>query len=492
MNSSKHISIKISVISILLIGIYSCANLDIEYDNLPDYENAMQDSEDVYNIAAGGFFNWYMTNTSSLSPRMALWVTADQGTCSWANSGMLDLSSEPRTAFNNDVTYTYASIFEDYYQEIYGNLSQVNDVLTAINNGMEFSDEKETAMIKANCYFIQGLCLGYLGIVYDQAFIMTDYTDVENVQLSPYNEVVDSALVALNRAIQISSNNSFTIPSEWFGGESYSNEDLARLAHSFSARFMVQAPRNTTENAAVNWQLVLNHAQAGIEKPLEPYIDNVNWINWFYHYTIRPDWAKIDLRIINLMDPDYPYRFPDDGVSPGRASSDDARLESDFNFVSVINMKPERGYYHFSNYEYSRIDLEYITGVNTGYATDFRIAENELMEAEALARLNNLPAAIEVVNNGTRTTRGQLNPLNPSASKEEVLDAIFYERDIELIMTGFGLAFSDMRRRDMLQTGTPLHLPIPAKELMLLQKDIYTYGGVENADGIDTSEGGWF
>jgi len=232
--------------------------------------------------------------------------------------------------------------------------------------------------------------------------------------------------------------------------------------------------------------------EVGMEKPLTVYIDNVNWKHWFYHYTIRPDWAKIDLRIIHLMDTTYPSRFPDNGVSPGKAVSDDARLESDFHFVSVINMKPERGYYHFSNYEYSRIDLEYIPGVTTGWATDFSLAENELMLAEANARLGNLTEAIQILNNGSRTTRGNLAPLDNTLTMNEVLDAIFYERDIETIVTGFGIAFFDMRRRNMLQKGTLLHFPIPAKELMLLQLPVYTFGGEENADGINTSNGSWF
>jgi len=73
-----------------------------------------------------------------------------------------------------------------------------------------------------------------------------------------------------------------------------------------------------------------------------------------------------------------------------------------------------------------------------------------------------------------------------------LLKAIFYERDIELIQTGFGIAFFDMRRRDMLQPGTLLHFPIPAKELMVMNMPLYTFGGVANADGINTSNGGWF
>ena len=435
-----------------------------------------------------------MTNTSSVSPRMAMWVAADQGTCSWANSGMLDLSSEPRTALNNDVTYTYARTYENYYQELYGNISQMNDVLKAINGGMEIGDKgKDNPMLQANALIIRGMAYGYLALVYDKVFIVSDDTNVEaeTLEPAPYTEVMSFAMASLEKGIQVCNDNNFTIPQEWFGGESYSNHELAQMAHSFIARFMVQNARNAQQNSKIDWVMVLEHAQNGIQKPVMPYIDGVKWKQWFYHYTIRPGWAKIDLRIINLMDTSYPSRFPDTGDSPGAASSADARLESDFNFSATINMKPERGYYHYSNYEYSRIDLEYVSGVIEGDATDFSLAENNLLIAEAMAETGNLSGAIAIINAGTRTTRGMLSPIPDTATKEEVLDAIFYERDIELIMTGFGIAFFDMRRRDMLQEGTLLHYPMPAKELMLLLLPVYTFGGVSNADGINTSSGGW-
>ncbi len=488
----KIISIKTILILSTILSWQACANLDVDYLNLPDYDKAMSNSSDVQNIAQSAFYNWYMANTSSLSPRMAMWVAADQGTCSWANSGMLDLSSEPRQAFNNDVTYTYAYINEDYYQNLYSTLSQVNDVLKAMQQGMQFNDGKDDARVQANCYFVQGICLGYLGLVYDKGFIMNEETNLDNVSLSSYQDMLSAANSSLTKAIKIADNNSFTIPADWFGGDTYSNTELSQLAHSFAARFLVYAARNADQNEQTNWQSVLDHTIAGIQKPLAPYIDNVKWKNYFYHYTIRPDWAKIDLRIIHLMDPNYPLRFPDDGISPGTATSKDARLESDFNYTRTINMKPERGYYHFSNYEYSRIDLEYKSGVLTGYATDFSTTENDLFKAEAYVHLGNLSSAIDILNKGTRISRGHLSPLPSNATQTQVLEAIFYERDIELIMTGFGIAFFDMRRRNMLQKGTLLHFPIPAKELTILQMPIYTYGGVSNADGLNTSNGGWF
>ncbi|MBE9467394.1 MAG: hypothetical protein IMY72_03615 [Bacteroidetes bacterium] len=483
----------VSVLLVLLLN--SCQDLDIKYKNLPDMETVYNDPTNVYNVAKAGFFNYYMINTSSISPRMSMWVMADQGTCSWGNSGMLDLSSEPRMPFNNDVSYTYANIFETYWADIYGNISQVNDVLSVINEGMEIGDDsKDTEMIRANCYFIQGLSLGYLGLVYDKAFIMDENvnTEIDTITTYPYSEVTQAALASLEKCIEISEKNDFSIPADWFGGSEYTNTELAQLAHSFSARFMVYMPRNASENSLTDWQAVYDHANNGIQRDLAPYMDNVNWINWFYHYTVRPDWAKIDLRIINLMDSSYPYYYPEDGSALPPASSKDKRLETDFNYVSIINMKPERGYYHFSNYEYSRYEYNYVLGVNTGEVTEFSAEENMLFKAEALVHLSNLPAAIGIINNGSRVIRGSLDPVPANATEDQVLKAIFYERDIELIMTGFGTAFFDMRRRDMLQTGTLLHLPIPAKELMLLQKSIYTFGGIGNADGINTSNGGWF
>ena len=153
-------------------------------------------------------------------------------------------------------------------------------------------------------------------------------------------------------------------------------------------------------------------------------------------------------------------------------------------------MKPERGYYHYGDYEYVRYPLSITT--DKGESPTFLVTENDLIRAEALANLGDIAGAVQIINAGSRVTRGGLDPLAESISKEELLDALFYERDIELIQTGFGIAFFDMRRRDMLQYGTLLQFPVPGKELMILEVPNYTFGGESNADGINTSNGGWF
>jgi len=80
-------------------------------------------------------------------------------------------------------------------------------------------------------------------------------------------------------------------------------------------------------------------------------------------------------------------------------------------------------------------------------------------------------------NGHTRVTRGGLPPVSASDSKQTLLDAITYEREVETLSTD-GFTFFQLRHVDDLQDGTLRHLPIPAKELETLQLPIYTFGGV--------------
>jgi hypothetical protein len=151
----------------------------------------------------------------------------------------------------------------------------------------------------------------------------------------------------------------------------------------------------------------------------------------------------------------------------------------------------DRGVYHYSHYRYKR--FENIGKFQTGKLTEFRAYENVLMRAEAAAMLN-VPATAVVflnVEKNPRIADGGLPKLNINADKKTVLDAIFYEREVEMLGQAYLMGFCDMRRRDMLQKGTPLHFPVPALELQTLLMDVYTFGGENKADGTNTSNGGW-
>jgi len=489
---------------IILLGIIffasSCKkhSLQTEYKNSTDYKVALQNPGDVYGIASGMFFNWHKAqyHAYTFSPIMALWTMADQGTGSWGNGAMLDLSSEPRASFVNVENYSHSRITMTYYERLYGNIGTANDILKVINNGLEIGNINEAGEGEDNSYFNQGISFGYLALVFDKAYIVTEETDWEVDEVNPvsYKEMANAAIISLERCIQVCENNSFSVPDDWINGSEYSNTELAQLAHSFIARILIGLPRNIAENNETDWDKILTHATAGIQRDLAPFMDNTTWYQWFFHYTFKHDkwdWCGIDSRIINMMDENYPKVYPDlrTEPKPARAISADHRLITDFKYDSSCPLKSNRGYYHFFDYEYKR--YFYTTYSNPSEVIDFMTTENDLIIAEAKFRTGDKSGAIDIINSGSRVLRGNLTELEYNISDEDFLYALFYERDIELLMTGFGTAFFDMRRRNMLQTGTPLHFPIPAKELNANNIPLYTFGGVENADGINTSNGGW-
>jgi hypothetical protein len=492
---------KLVYLVVLGIGLisYSCVDMDIENLNAPDTDDVLATPSDLIKLAGGAYRVWNNAINEYSGPALSMCTMADQNTCSWGNAGMKDLSSEPRKPFNNDITYSYAYVNRNFWNSSYSALSQVNDVLkkidgdehvTIIDNGVDV-----TNMVRAWCYFIQGVVHGYLGLVYDQANIIDWDTDLTTLEFKPYTDVSAAGIAFLDKAITtMGSSDDFTLPDGFIRGYNLSKAQLNQLANSFAARIMAYTPRTAADNAAVDWGKVLSYAQNGIDWTLAPDTDDKTWWDNLKGYGVYPGWVRIDHRIINLMDHSYPSRWPDDNASwntpdgkdPGEATSDDGRLASDFEFLPDNNFRPERGFYHFSHYRYKRYD-DWLTTWQ-GPAPTFRKWENDMLIAEALVRANNdVAGAAAILNDpaGARKVRGGLPDVAP-ANAEEALEIIFYERDVELILTQGGTGYFDMRRRDMLQAGTPLHYPVPAAELEIIGADNYTTDGPD-----DLSKGCW-
>jgi hypothetical protein len=116
--------------------------------------------------------------------------------------------------------------------------------------------------------------------------------------------------------------------------------------------------------------------------------------------------------------------------------------------------------------------------------------EMELLLAEAHMRSSppDLNAAVTIINN-TRENLGELPPVTTSGVPQsndcvpkrwdgscgDLFDALMYEKRLETY--GTAIAFFDARGWGCLLEGTPLQLPIPATQLDIMQKPIYSYGG---------------
>ncbi len=476
-----------------------CIDMNIENVNQPDTDDLLVTSEDVLQRAGEAFRLWNNAINSYGGPGPAMCTMADQNTCSWGSAAMNDLSSEPRRPFRNDPAYPYAYITRTFWNESYRVLTDLQDVLRKVEDeGMRVTDlrgEDVTPLLRAWCYFMDGVVHGYLALIFDQASIVKR-GNLLGSGYHPYQEVAAAALASLDTArALLDRSDGGVLPSYYINGVTVDRDELRQLVNGFAARILVYLPRTAGENAQTPWERVIQYASGGPDHDLMPVMDDDRWLDELKLFGTYPGWIRIDHRIINLMDHDYPSRWPDDnrswntpdGNDPGEASSDDARLTSDFQYLQTNNFRPSRGYYHFSHYRYKRYD-PWLAQHWQGAVPTFPAWENKLMLAEALARTGATEQAIAILNDpqGARKVRGGLPDIPAGLSQKEVLELIFYERDIELILTRAGTSFFDMRRRDMLQAGTPLHFPIPASELEILGLSLYTTDG----EG-DLSRGCW-
>lgn len=481
-----------------LLTFVACEDLQVENTNRPTFAETNLPST-VYatvgsllnGIHSASHINWWTDD----EPLLAWFTAADVGSCSWGNFAMRDISSEPRIAYNNTTTYTNRVPVESYYRNLYGYLSIANDALAAI--AVDEDDEvTEPEMCKAVAIYAQAYCLGHLGLFFDKAFVVTEKTDlIAPIDALPYDVVIDSAIALADKVIDICETETFEIPETWLPTTAtYTNVEIGSLANTLAARLLTYKSRNATQNLANDWATILDYAENGIQMDYSPIMDGVTWVDAYRWYQVRDGWGRIDMRVINLMDPTmYPW-FPASGdladlPNNGVATSDDARLESDFEYLSAQAFYASRGIYHYSTYRFKRYD-EY-RDTEIGEIPCIMKWENDMIMAEALVRTGDVPGAAAILNDaaGPRKVRGGLADV--AEDETAVLDAIYYEKTIECMLTTEITEFYDMRRRDMLQEGTMLHLPIPAQQLQIIDMPLYTFGGTTGVAGEDYSVGGW-
>lgn len=487
---------KTSNIKILLfigaaLSIFSCtSDIDgVKNNNDPNAAQVLSTGSDLTSVIAGGFASWWQAGGRDTYPALA--VAGDIATCSWGNYGMRVLSNEPRNSIPNTASWSDANVLEQPWGGYYAAASGACDVIKAINNGVvyEVDGEDQTNSILASAYFLRGISIGYLGLLFDKAIIIDENSSATITTLSNYNDVIAAALSDLQKARELSEANIFTLPENFINGYVIDNTKLVRLSNSYAARFMVQGARTLAETNAIDWTAVKTLAENGIQEDFGPIGDNgVNWWSNVVVLSSSPNGfeesgGRLDMRIIHLMDPAQPLFYPTTSPLPSlQATTPDNRINTDFAFDSQVYFRADRGLFHYSHY----ISKRYITdpffsdGADTKRLITFAKADNDLLLAEANARLNNLPDAIASINNGTRVTRGNLTPLASTATQAEVLDAIFYERYVELFNTALGGGFFDRRRTNQLQIGTFRHFPVPASVLQVIGQELYTFGGANN------------
>lgn len=486
-------------LTVLLIAVVSsCETLEVENPNAPDRGRVIESGDDVESLASALFSSWYEGSHSYNGPQMCLATAADNVSCSWGNQAMRDMSWEPRDfAWTNTPSYNYRIVTKAFFDRMYSVIGTASDVIKLIDGGLDVNGGDGNTRVIAFAKFAQGISYANLALVFDKAHIVDENTTVEgNIEsASDYNQVAAAAVGYLEEALALA-DNTFTIPSGWMGTASdVSNTEFKQIINSYIARTLSYVPRNSTELAAVDWDKVRTHADAGVTNDFAIVMDNYgNWYQEAGDYLTFSGWGVTDMYVVHLMDPTQPQHWTDDASFPHPPESTDPiddRLVSDFDYLPSNWFQAARGYYHYSNYRHARYDPIYVNGI--GPIAEISKAENDMLKAEAriYAGAPDLAGAATIINASTRKTRGNMDDV--AAVEADLIQAIHHERHVEMYITGMGLQFFEMRKLDLLQEGTPLHLPMPAEILQLfsLPQPYYSFGTTAKADGVSTSNGGW-
>ncbi|HKN65902.1 MAG TPA: RagB/SusD family nutrient uptake outer membrane protein [Gemmatimonadaceae bacterium] len=466
-------------------------DLNVTNPDNPDIPRALATPNDVKSLAISSVNSWYLTS-NDVDPYMMLGVTADAYTGNFGNFGMRFNNLQPRIPYNNASAASDAEVAREPWDNNYANLNDANDVLRAFARGIVLDNgPAETDQYKSLAMFVQAATLTNIALLFDKAFVVDETFDPTGKvlpQLVPYTEVAAAAQKKWDAVIAATAGKTYeygdaVLP---MGVQKFNGVTLNRIANTMAALLLTYTPRTAAEVPSVDWAKVLQYADKGIGTgsagaPFDFTVkgDNTNWYSYNAYYGDETTWVRTDLKLIHKMDPTVPAEYTGASTNVPPSGNGDKRLTTDYTYTGAVIGDPSRGIYMQSPYFHSR--YKFYARTSTPHATGavpyILAAESDLAKAEALVQTNgDLALAAQLINN-TRVTRGGLPPVSATDSKQTLLDAITYEREVETLSTD-GFTFFQLRHVDDLRDGTVRHLPIPAKELETLQLPIYTFGGV--------------
>ena len=519
-----------------VVGTAGCKSLEVTNPNAPDAERAFSDPGAVAGLVTGAMRNWVQTR-EAYDGALILSTVADAYTASWNNFNIRYYSSygvecPERCGWDNRPTSSFRIQVETFWYGYYGLLSAVNDVLTAIRiNDVQIGTQGNTDMLEAVSVMLQGVVFTQIALNYDQGFIVDEATDLADPLALPLEDraaIRDAGLAKFDEAIALMQASPFSgTPSTWLGatnGPSYSSAQLIKLIRTMQAEALAYFPRTAAENATVNWGQVATYASQGIStaggSDLEFYVDLNNMLSGLKHWSNDGGTMRVDTRLAATItagpDPSKVHVTPwpgepgnpqpdafdarvgngtwgpaDDIVGSGTVA-EDAGAGSDYAWSSKAIFNPTRGQFHQSNLIHVRYTYLSSPGYGlpgedgTGLAPVYIGAMNDLLWAEGLIQSGGNQAQAAALINNTRVTRGHLTALTGAEGKNALLAAVHYENMIELLGIG-STPFYNRRRNDELWPMTPRHMPIPAKELSVLKKELYSFGGPTNPEGLAPS-----
>ena len=502
-----------------------CMTLDVTNTDAPEIKDVLSSGSNLESTVGLSFRNfWGVTQgarTNATYPVVQLGALAELITGTAAATW--EVIQEPRPRYDNVDAGQWVN--RKPWYDLYEVIATEADALRAINGGVKVGtvtaaapNGTDTPRAQVFGKFMIGAAHAYVGIIFDQGFTVDETTDLAYLsdkfnpsdfreKFYPYPEVAKFAQAQLTKAIADAkaAPTNFTLPIEWVNQQTITRDELVRIMNGYLLRSIVYTARTPQERAAVDWNRVLDLTAAPnvITKDFGATADasKSGTTSSLLQYTQLQTDARADNMLLGPADTSGAYQawlaLPFEQRAEIQIRTPDRRIHGAagptttgtyFQYLTAAQtMSTVRGTAPFSRYRGVRYGTNYY---QTGFIPTMTLVEMDLLRAEALIRLNRAAEAVPLINK-TRVANGQLPPVTAAGTGTkptcvprknngdcgDLLDAMLYEKRIELQSIEGILHWADWRAFGKLPKGSLMQLPVHGRELQTLGLPIYSFGG---------------
>jgi len=265
---------------VALLGVAACQEpLLVPNENQPERDRALSRPPDVETFIANSYNTINNATLGGSNDALQPGLLA-MGLENYSGNSNFDMNTRggiPRQRVDNSRGGTGEAIHLRDWTVLHRATRSAAIGLERVVAGVSFGSAPRDQRNKSFAWFVMGLGVGNLALVYDSVTQMRwdDPADAA-FPLLHYDSAMTIALGYLDSAIAIAQAapagaDGFPLPATWlngatggFAGGAVSKDDFVRFIRSYKARFRASVARDTAERAAVDWTAVMNDAQAGI------------------------------------------------------------------------------------------------------------------------------------------------------------------------------------------------------------------------------------
>jgi starch-binding outer membrane protein, SusD/RagB family len=489
------------------------------------------DADEVRELISTSFRAWYRGEHSSLGPTQMLSTMAFQHSATAGDFGAA-YSGIPRAALTNASGNQYYGNLEWAWTQDYLALSMASRGIAglAIPEVATALGADGVTRLRVVGKLSQALAMADVALLYDRGYAVDETMSFDNdgdVVLSgapvTYQQLMQTALARFDEAIALANAAppGLTVPAAWLATPAdLTMPEIRRIAFTFKAFYRAAVARTPAERAAVNWGAVIADLDAGITAPVmqDMAVAGATWLQndngfvvafepllqqdvYFMHGMADQSgryqqWLALPVASrapnfpvggapVLIVTPDQ--RFPQGATLAAQMAAAGRAFGIRAN-PSLQFTRPENGTWRWSQYSLRGLDAS--NGGRTGLFPLLTTGERRMLAAEGYFRTGNLQRSADSINvsrvfNGLNATNSAgLNtscvPKLPNGSCGNLFEMLKWEKRMESLQRGFfgAGAFFDGRGWGDLYRGTPLQLPIPARQMSQLGLGAaYTFGG---------------